>query len=236
MKILAIQNCRAEGFGRYEQYLLGRGTDFQVVHAYRDDPFPAAEGFDAILIGGTPVSAYAAEEHPFLRRECEYLRLALSAGTACFGICCGGQLLAQLLGASVEKCERMEIGGYEVCLTEAGQKDGLLKGFPAHFPVFHWHGDTFGIPEGGELLVTGEGCRNQMFRRGHVVGVQFHLEVTSHEAGLWADEYPDELVTFGKKKEDLLRECQEREEQMGALAGLLMENFLKLARESKPAA
>jgi len=229
MKILSIQNCSAEGFGRYERYVLERGVELQVVHAYRDEPLPVAKGFDAILVGGTPISAYAAHEHPFLGRECEYLRLAVSSGRACLGICCGGQILAQLLGARVRKCEQKEIGGYEVCLTDAGRKDGLLKGFPACLPVFHWHGDTFAVPEGGELLVTGEGCRNQMFRWGHVVGAQFHLEVTSREVGAWAEAYADELAAFGKKREDVLRECQEREEKMGALAGLLMENFLTLA-------
>ena len=232
MKILAIQNCSAEGFGCYERYLLAWGIEVRVVHAYRDDPLPAVNGVDAILVGGTPISAYVAHEHAFLRRECEYLRLAMMADKACFGICCGGQVLAQLLGASVGKCAQKEIGGYEVWLTDAGQRDGVLNGFPARFPVFHWHGDTFAVPDGGELLVEGEGCRNQMFRRGNVIGVQFHLEVTSREAGVWAEEYADELAACGKTRADVIRECQEREEEMVALAGVLMENFLKLATNS----
>ncbi len=179
MRVLAVHNCSIEAFGLYEQLLLDRGIDCQIVHPYRDERLPPHQDFDAVLVGGTPVSAYEAHSHPFLQAEREYLRNAVQKGKACFGICCGAQILAQILGADVRRCQRMEIGVYKVRLTEAGRKDSLLKGFPPHFPVFHWHGDTFGIPEHADLLVEGQDCPNQMFRRGKVVGVQFHLEVTS---------------------------------------------------------
>jgi len=91
-------------------------------------------------------------------------------------------LLARAAGAEVRKNPVMEIGGYEVRLTDAGKKDTLFKNFPGTFPVFHWHGDTFDIPQGAELLVTGEKCKNQAFRYKNSVALQFHLEVTSSEA------------------------------------------------------
>ncbi|MBN1581799.1 MAG: gamma-glutamyl-gamma-aminobutyrate hydrolase family protein [Anaerolineae bacterium] len=109
-KILAIQNCEIEGFGLYERHLAARGIDYQVTHAYRGHFLPPLESFDAILVGGTPLSAYVAHEHPFLQAEVAYLEQALDAGKPCFGICCGAQILAQILGARVGRCERMEIG------------------------------------------------------------------------------------------------------------------------------
>jgi GMP synthase-like glutamine amidotransferase len=217
MRVLAIQNCSIEGFGIYEQVLRGRGIDYKLVHAYRDEPLPPLEGFDAILIGGTPISAYEAHSHPFLLAEREYLEKAVQEGKACFGICCGAQILAQILGATVHRCGQMEVGVYKAQLTEAGRSDVLLKGFPAHFPVFHWHGDTFELPTGAELLVEGEICRNQMFRWGNTVGVQFHLEVTGTEAGTWVDEYRDELAEFGRGKAEVIAECQEQEPEMEVL-------------------
>jgi GMP synthase (glutamine-hydrolysing) len=152
----------------------------------------------------------------------------MDARKPCFGICCGAQLLAQLLGARVGRCEQMEIGGYQVRLTPAGREDPLLDGFPPCFPVFHWHGDTFDVPDGAELLVEGELCRNQLFRRGNVVGVQFHLEVTCEEAETWADVYAGELAGAGKSKAQVSAECRERQPEMEVLAARLLGNFLEI--------
>jgi GMP synthase-like glutamine amidotransferase len=229
MRILAIQNCRVEGFGQYEQVLHDLRVDCRLVHAYRDEPLPYFKEFDAILIGGTPISAYEAHDHPFLLAERRYLEEAVHADRACFGICCGAQILAQILGAEVRRCERMEIGVYEVRLTEAGRDDALLEGLPSRFPVFRWHGDTFDIPEGADLLVEGQDCRNQMFRKGKVVGVQFHLETSSSEAQAWADGYGDELVAFGKSRAEVVAECRDREQEMQVLAERLLGNFLEIA-------
>jgi len=225
MRLLSIQNCEIEGFGLYEQHLLHRAVDYSVLHAYRDAPFPPIETVDGLLIGGTPISAYAAGEHPFLRREMAYLEQAIAAGIPCFGICCGAQRLAQILGAQVHRCAQMEIGGYQVHLTDAGQHNRLLQGFPVQFPVFHWHGDTFEIPEGGTLLVEGEGCRHQLFRHGTVLGVQFHLEVTPRQMELWTEAYADELAALGKSKAQLVQEYREHEQAMATLAAHLMDNW-----------
>jgi GMP synthase-like glutamine amidotransferase len=228
MRILALQNCEIEGFCLYERHLAARRIDCQVVHAYRGHPLPSSEAFDALFVGGTPVSAYAAHEHPFLQVEIAYLGRALSAGKPCLGICCGAQILAQILGARVERCEHKEIGGYQVRLTPAGRQDPLLDGFPPRFSVFHWHGDTFGVPDGAELLVEGALCRNQLFRRGNVVGVQFHLEVTCQEAATWADAYAGELAEVGKSKEQVIAECREQQPEMEVLATRLLDNFFKI--------
>jgi GMP synthase-like glutamine amidotransferase len=230
MKVLAIQNCAVEGFGHHEQHLAARGVDYTLVNPYRGDRLPPAEGFDVLLVGATPISAYAVEEHPFLLAEHYILQGTISAAKTCFGICCGAQLLAHILGAEVRRCEQGEIGGYQVQLTGAGGRDALLEGFPARFPVFHWHGDEFSLPPGAELLVEEDHCPNQMFRRGNVAGVQFHLEVTGRKTALWADAYPEELSAFGKSKAQVVAECQAWEGEMIPLAAQLMDNLLEIAR------
>jgi hypothetical protein len=50
-----------------------------------------------------------------------------------------------------------------------------------------WHQDTFELPEGAELLVSGQRCRNQAFRIGeHVYAFQFHFEATTPMLRSWA--------------------------------------------------
>ena len=227
MAILGIQNCAVETFGRYEQSLVERGVEYRIVHPYLGEAFPPLADFDALLVGGTPISVHAIDEVPFLRAEHEYLADALASEMACFGICFGGQILARLLGARVRSCEPKEIGGYNVDLTAAGQQDCVLSQFPRKFPVFHWHGDTFDVPIEADLLVEGSPCQNQMFRHGRVIGVQFHLEVGAHEASEWIRAYADELAGFGKDEAEVVKECCEQEDVMARLADQLLANFLR---------
>jgi GMP synthase (glutamine-hydrolysing) len=226
MRFLGLQNCEVEGLGLYEAILSELRVQFDCFHAYRGDPLPPAAGYDAIFIGGTPISAYALEKHPFLVAEAEYIRSAIRTGKPCLGICFGAQLIATVLGADVGKSRKKEIGVYELELTPAGKADPLLQSFPRRFPAFQWHGDTFDIPAGAELLITGADCRNQMFRCGKAVGVQFHLEIAPGEAAAWAQAYPDELGQFGKTSQELFSEMQAHEQQMAGLARQFLTNLI----------
>jgi GMP synthase-like glutamine amidotransferase len=223
--VLGILNCDPEGFGRYSEYLERWGFATELVRAHRGEPLPPWSPFQAILVGGTPLSVY--QDHDFLRAESRYLAEAVAAGTPCLGICGGAQLLAQVLGATVRPCEVREIGVNEVRLTAAGREDQVLAGFPERFSVFQWHGDTFGLPQGVPLLVEGEACRNQVFRAGPAVGVQFHLETTPDQAAVWADQYADELALVGRTKGAVVRECEDHEAAMARLAERLLANFLR---------
>jgi GMP synthase-like glutamine amidotransferase len=142
------------------------------------------------------------------------------------GICFGSQLLAKLLGADVRKNTVMEIGVYQVRLTDAGRKSHLFRNIHASFPVFHWHRDTFDLPRRGRLLVEGDDCRNQAFSYIRVVGLQFHLEVTPKDSAEWINKYHQELINVNKSKSRIINECKAAEEEMKKFAYRLMENFL----------
>ena len=173
-----------------------------------------------------PAAAYAIDEQSYLKEEWRYLEGVVDAGMPCLGICFGGQLLARVLGAEVRPNATEEIGGYEV---RRAVTDPVIAGFPPVFPVFQWHGDTFDVPDGATLLVEGDLCKNQLFRHGNAVAVQFHLEVIAEEAGRWADEYADELAQCGKTKEEIVAECAKHEDEMRLLARSLLNNVLHLA-------
>ena len=228
-KVLIIQNDPAETLGLYEQYLR-ENTDLTLIHAYtmgQDHKFPPVKQFSHFIIGPTSISANDAQNHEFLRKEWAYLKEIVESGKPCLGVCCGGQMLAILLGGKVVKSPSKEIGGYMVKLTELGSNDLLYQGFPREFPVFHWHSDMFTVPPHGGLLATGEPCPIQSFRKGNVWGVIFHLEITSSHAERWADAYPDEPKAIGKTREQVLSECMEDELEMKSLAEKQMQNFLK---------
>ena len=232
-RVLIIQNDQTENLGLYQRHLEERAISYHVVHAYRmreDDAYLPVGEFDAFIIGPTPISANTVEQHGFLRKEWRYLKEIVESGKPCLGVCCGGQMLARLLGAEVVSSPSKEVGGYEVRLTEAGRRDPLFKGFPETFPVYHWHTDMFKVPPGGEQLVEGDPCPIQAYGWRNVRGVIFHLEIDRREASRWADAYSAELVAVGKTREQVLEECAEREPEMRRLAYLLMDNFLGLGK------
>jgi hypothetical protein len=59
------------------------------------------------------------------------------------------------------------------------------------------------------------------------VAIQFHLEVVAADVARWADADPAMLAAAGRTREQLLVECRALETEMGRLADLLLENFLK---------
>ena len=112
IRALGIQNCELETFGVYVEELRARDdVVLEVVHPYRGDTLPEADDWDVALVGGTPISAYQADAHGFLVSELDLLREFLLRQIPMLGICCGAQMLAMLLGATVERADVMEIGG-----------------------------------------------------------------------------------------------------------------------------
>ncbi|HQH28977.1 MAG TPA: type 1 glutamine amidotransferase, partial [Oligoflexia bacterium] len=95
--------------------------------------------------------------------------------------CLGAQLIAKALGAQVYKNTEREIGWFPIQLTQAGQHSRIFGALPQMLTVFHWHGETFSLPQGANHLAKSEACLHQAFAYGEkekVLGLQFHCEVT----------------------------------------------------------
>ena len=231
MRVLLLQNCELETFGRYISYLVTNGIEHRLVQAYSGEQIPAEEPWDAILVGGTPISAYDAADHKFLFDEMSFLRAAIDDDVACLGVCCGSQVLASLLGGTARPQGYRELGVYEVKIDAGATNDPLLFEFPLRFPVFHWHSDTFDPPPDGHVLVRGLDDGQQSFRRGRQAGVQFHLETSAAEATAWVEAYGDELQEFGGNANAIVRRCEATEVARFLLADKLMANFLRMAAQ-----
>ena len=59
--------------------------------------------------------------------------------------------------------------------------------------MFHWHGDTFDLPDGAVRLVSSEHYQNQAFQYKSAIGLQFHLEVNEQMINLWLDNTEEKL-------------------------------------------
>ena len=229
MRALLLQNCAVEDFGAYQIALEEAGHRCRVVRADEGHALPSLDGFDVVLVGGTPTPSSEFEKHPAYVKEWEWLGRALAEGKACFGVCCGAQVLARLLGAATRRLPAMEVGTYDVRLTRAGEKDPLFDGFPSAFPVFHWHRDVFELPPGATALVEMDSWPVQAFRKGNVAGVLFHVEFAPRDVLRWTKAYAEELVEAGVSSGRVMGDAYARAPAMKDLAARLMRNFVALA-------
>jgi len=135
----------------------------------------------------------------------EYVRAALAAGVPYLGICLGGQMLVRALDHQVYSAGVREIGFNALHPTLEAAEDHLMSVFSDGDVVFHWHEDTFDLPEDATLLATGDLVRTQAFRYGEAAwGTQFHLEVDRAEIDLWLKTAGDEGVrAWGSTREEL---------------------------------
>ena len=57
MRFLGIQNCEPESFGLFETVLPDLDVEFDCCLAFEGNALPPHTIYDALIIGGTPVSA-----------------------------------------------------------------------------------------------------------------------------------------------------------------------------------
>jgi GMP synthase-like glutamine amidotransferase len=103
------------------------------------------------------------------------------------GVCLGSQLIAKAFGANVYNGTKKEIGFFHDLILENQNSSNLFTGITNPFTVFHWHEETFALPDGAMRLASSNSYPNQAFKIGTAVGLQFHIEVDDAMINLWLD-------------------------------------------------
>ncbi len=196
MKIHCIQHVRFEVPGTINEWIEEKNHLLSTTHAYESENFPETGSLDLLLVMGGPMNIYEYDKYPWLKEEKKFLEKAVSEGKAVLGICLGAQLLADVLKAKVFKNDYKEIGWFPVSVVKDGKSElSILEGMPEKFTAFHWHGDTFGLPEGAKRLFESQACKNQGFIYGdRVIGLQFHLEMSEQSIRNVIENCRDEFV------------------------------------------
>jgi GMP synthase-like glutamine amidotransferase len=175
MELHYLQHVPFEGLGFIEEWATSRKMQITGTRLYAGEYPPSPSDFDWLVIMGGPMGIHDHGEYPWLVEEKAFIRETIQAGKTVVGICLGAQLIADVLGTRVYPGPHKEIGWFP--LRRAPEAPEWI---PEELTAFHWHGDTFDLPEGAIRLASSAACQNQGFvYRDRVVGLQFHLESTN---------------------------------------------------------
>lgn len=196
-KLLIIQHVSFEKPGVIPDWARFNNIDYQVFHIYRNEPLPSPDDFDYLVMMGGPMSVNDHIEYPWIEKEMTLIRQCLVSQVPVIGICLGSQMLAKALGANVYQSTQKEIGWYPVHFETQHLPAGM-KVQPISIDVFHWHGETFDLPDECVRLASSELTPNQFFLyKDLAMGIQFHAEVKAENVQELTSLCADELNENG---------------------------------------
>ncbi len=190
MKLHCLQHVPFEGLGYIEEWAEFRDIEISWTRLFAEERPPAPAAFDWLVIMGGPMGIHDHCNYPWLAEEKDFIKASIDAGKTVVGICLGAQLIADVLGARVYPGPHKEIGWFPI------RRDPDAPAWlPDELTVFHWHGDTFDLPEGAVRLASSDACENQGFIFGdRVVALQFHMECSRDSVEALVENCAGELV------------------------------------------
>ncbi len=183
--VLILQNSKIEASGLFGKLLESDGFSMRTIFAKEEKIL--SDDFSLLVILGAAESANA--PHSYLLDEQKLIKKSVEKNIPILGICLGSQLIAKTFGGIVYSGSKKEIGFYDD--VEFDDNCNLFSGIQNPMTVFHWHGDTFTLPENSIRLAHSKNYENQAFQLKSAVGLQFHLEVDRILVNLWLNKSQD---------------------------------------------
>jgi GMP synthase-like glutamine amidotransferase len=214
-EFILIQHTETTTPGTVLPWLKERGVNFKYLKMQNGDPFPQVEKNQKIILCGGGVHVDQEDQYPWLKTEKEYLKAHVKAGNKMVGLCLGGQLCAQILGAKVYPHPKgWEIGWWDIHIRSTPSLLGFEASQKIKFSQYHRY--VFEAPQDSIVIAHNDWWEPQAFLwEDQVLGFQFHPErdIGSSQRLALEKDLPTEGQT--QTKEEILsftKACQQPSE------------------------
>ncbi len=189
--VLVIRHAKTEGAGYLGEFFNQQQIPWQMLSIDCGDRLPEnAQALSGLVMMGGPMSVN--DPLPWIAQELALIRDAMDRDIPVLGHCLGGQLISKALGAQVRANAYKEIGWGRVQVLDH-PLSRVWFGDLQQFDSFHWHGETFALPEGATHLLSSPHCHHQAYSLGKHLAFQCHVEMTAEMVQLWCQNGAQEL-------------------------------------------
>lgn len=190
--VAIFRHAEIEGPGSLAGCLQRHGVPYRLIRIDAGERIPDdPRGFSGLVFMGGPMSVN--DDLSWIAHSLRLIRQAVDGGVPVLGHCLGGQLMAKALGSEVQANPVKEIGWGRVSVLD-GPEARAWFGDTHDFEAFHWHGETFAIPQGGVRILESPHCANQAFALGRHLAMQCHVEMDAAMIRAWCEQGVNEIL------------------------------------------
>jgi GMP synthase-like glutamine amidotransferase len=191
--VAVFRHSATEGPGYFATFLAARNIPLELIRIDAGDPVPQDIGaYSGLVFMGGPMSVN--DDLPWIPPVLNAIREAVRQDIPVLGHCLGGQLISKALGGTVGRNPVKEIGWGEVQVLDNPEAHAWFGDAPERFPSFHWHGETFTLPQGATRILESPYCANQAYVLGKHLAMQCHVEMTREMVETWCAVGRDEIA------------------------------------------
>jgi len=228
-EILIIKHVAHEGPGYLTDFFTKQDIAYRVFAIDAGIPLPASlDGVSGLVLMGGPMSAN--DNLPWIEPTLDLIRSAFDNDLPMLGHCLGGQLMAKALGATIRANPVPEYGWLPVQVSDNTIARDWFGDTRTEFDGFHWHGETFDLPDGATHVLGSTFCRNQAFVYGSSLAMQCHIEMTPDLVRDWVTRAGDNTLLPAasvQSRDEILEDLDNKIALLQSNADIVYKHWLK---------